>query len=124
MDILLTKDNDLDLIDNRIKLTSSSSDLIRQRLRNRLSLNKGEWKFNLLLGLPWVTSGDSEQILGKVESEFIDSKIKAEILKEDGVVKINSYVAQLNAKERIYSISCFVELIDNTTVELFERMTF
>lgn len=124
MDLLLDSNNDLDITNNRITFTKNSSDLIRQRLQIKLHMNKGEWKFNILFGLPWITSGNNPQIIGKNDKSFVDSIIKDEIKKTDGVTEILTFNSTLDAQQRSYSLQGFVKLIDNTTVEIFEELTF
>jgi len=123
MDLLLDLNNDLDLTNNKISFTKNSSDLIRQRLQIKLHMNKGEWKFNILFGLPWMTSGNDLQIIGKNDKSLIDSIIKNEIKATEWVSEILSYNSTLDTQERVYSIKSFVKLKDNVTIEIFEELT-
>ena len=120
MDILLNDDGDLDLTNNRIKFTETSSSLIRQRMRISLHMNKGEWQFNINKGLPWITHGNNPQILSKSSEGFADAVIRAAILETEGVRSISKFNRNFDKQLRTYSLSIEVQLDDATTVELFE----
>ena len=122
MDLLLTTTNDLDLINNRIKLTATSTDLIRQRMQLTLHVNQGEWQFNTAFGLPWMTAGKLPQLIGKNDKSYVDSIIKDKIRKIEGVKDILTYTTTLDQTTRLYAIKGTVALIDNTTVEIFEEL--
>ena len=86
-------------------------------------MNKGEWKFNLLFGLPWMTSSNNPQLIGKNDKSFVDSIIKNEIRATEWVAEILSFNSTLDVVERVYSVKSFVKLKDNTTIEIFEELT-
>ena len=122
MDLLLDSNNDLDITNNRIRFTRTSSELIKQRIHIKLNTNKGEWKFNTLFGLPWITSNNEKQLIGKQDRSFVDATVKEAIRSTEGVVEISEFSSSLDTKVRSYTLQVRVKLINNTTVQIFEEL--
>lgn len=124
MDLLLDNNNDLDLTDNKLSFTTTSSQIVRQRMQLTLHMNIGEWLFNTQIGLPWISKDNEEQLIGKNDKSYVDSIIRDEVRKIDGVVDVLSFNSHLDNTTRSYTLQAQVRLIDNTTVKLFEEIIF
>ena len=102
MDILLTKEGDIDLGGNfTMKLCSLEQDLVRQRIFITLKVNKGEWLYDLEYGTPWLENEyNNFSILGKVPLAVFNSEIRQQILSREGVAEILSYETVFNRETR------------------------
>ena len=104
MDLLLDSNNDIDLTNNLITLTSTTEKLTQQRLNIKLHTNQREWKFNISFGLPWITEGDQLQLSSKADKGYMDGVIQKAILETDHVLEILQYESHLDNTLRINSI--------------------
>lgn len=102
MDILLTKEGDIDLGDNfTMKLCSLEQDLVRQRIFITLKVNKGEWLYDLEYGTPWLENEyNNFSILGKVPITVFNSEIRQQILSREGVAEILTFDTTFDRQTR------------------------
>lgn len=79
----------------------SNSDEVRLLLIQRLQFIRGEWPYNLTVGIPFFTD-----IFTRPVSKYrVDSIFKAEILNTPGVRALVNYKSILDLKGRLFSIS-------------------
>lgn len=65
----------------------TAAEAVGQHIRQRLQTFLGEWFLDTGVGMPWL-----DQILGKkYDPALAESIVKAEIMKTDGVVSIESF---------------------------------
>lgn len=107
MDIKLNTDHDLDFDGEDLKLTSTESESLAQRLKVKLRTFKEEWFLDVDEGIPYYQS-----IFGKNRAkETIDIIFKNAILAEPEVVHILSFNSTISP-QRIYHLS-FTVLSEN-----------
>lgn len=78
--------------------------LTRSRLNIRLQMNKGEWKFNIDFGLPWVTPNLNPQLAGKVDKQYIDSVLRKAILELPEITNIITFESTLDRFNRFHTL--------------------
>ena len=122
MDLLWNSNGDLDISQNKLKLATTSSQQIKQRLYLRLFTNQGEWVFNTQLGIPWITAGKEMQILAKGSESFTEAIIRKVILETEGVQKINSFDISYDPISREGKINVKVQIIGDVEIEIFEEL--
>lgn len=108
MDFRYDKNGDIKLTNGLIHLEKQIENLTRSRLSIRLHCNKGEWKFNIEFGLPWIVEGSGEQLLGKFDKNYVDGVIKKTIMEQDHVVEILDYYSVIDSRNRLNTIKCSV----------------
>lgn len=118
MDIVLGLDGDVLLKNGKASLIQTTEELVAQRLRNRLSINRGEWPFNVNAGLPWVQDGDTQQLLYKTSEDFFISVIKEVILQDALISKVSNYTTNWDKLNGIYSADINVELVNGVELSL------
>jgi hypothetical protein len=100
------KTGDLDLTNNIIRKTQSIEELCRQQVEIALRAFRGEWKFNILFGTPYLKNDNNGlQILGKVDKRIVDAEIKSVIVGREHIVKLLDYTSTLDMNTRQLSIS-------------------
>lgn len=105
VDILLNAAGDLDLSGNTLKLTPTIEDNTRQRILITLSTNRGEWEFNILFGVPYLSNANNPtQLLGKVPKSFLDAAITEAILSKEDITSLNSYSSVLDKVTGVLTI--------------------
>lgn len=105
VDILLNAAGDLDLSGNTLKLTPTIEDNTRQRVLITLSTNRGEWEFNILFGVPYLSNANNPtQLLGKVPKSFLDAAITEAILSKEDITSLNSYSSVLDKVTGVLTI--------------------
>lgn len=106
-DIFLNKDtNDIELVNNQMRLTTSMQELSRQRVQIWLGLFKGEWFANIIAGIPYLKNPNNpEQLLGVTNKDTFDLAIKTGITTRSGIVELLSYSSTLDNATRVITIS-------------------
>jgi hypothetical protein len=110
----------------RVRALSSSGDLtfgqgtanflintpltVGQEVETRLALIQGEWYLDLTAGCPWNT-----KILGYDTASTRDLAIKSVILGTQGVKALLSYVSNVDAITRAFTVSADILTIYGTT---------
>ena len=88
--------------------TTSTSENLAQRLKNRLQTFKGEWFLDGTIGIDYFN-----QIAGKNRSKAaVDAIIQAEILKEQEVLQITAYSSVVDKTTRKITIQFTVRTVD------------
>lgn len=99
MDIKLNREHDLEFDGNDLKLTSTESESLAQRLIVKLRTFQGEWFLDVNEGIGYYQS-----ILGKNRAkETIDLIFKNAILSEPEVVNIISFESSISP-QRVYQL--------------------
>ena len=70
--------NDIDLVNNVMRLTANTEELSRQRVQIWLGIFKGEWFFNIVAGIPYLANDNNPvQLLGVgTNKDAFDREIK------------------------------------------------
>lgn len=98
--------DDIDFVNNTMRLTNTIEELTRQKVQIHLATFKGEWFANILAGIPYLANNNNpEQLLGKADKRFFDVAIKTGILSRDGIVDLTSYESVLNKNTRGITVS-------------------
>jgi len=86
---------------------------IGQRNEIGLSINQGEWIFDMLLGLPWI-----EMLSDKDTSQQdIKNLVKEELLKDDDIAEVTEIEADFTGEDRTLYIKFNAKLIDGEELE-------
>ncbi len=106
-DFLLDKTTgDISIVDEDLVLIATVEDLVRQQVLITLRAFRGEWKFNINYGVPYVSNDNNpDQILGKVNKATFDLAIREAILSVDGISGIQSYNSALDFTSQIMSVT-------------------
>jgi hypothetical protein len=98
--------NDIDLVNNEMRLTTTVQELTRQRVQIWLGIFKGEWFANVLAGIPYLANDNNPvQLLGVTSKDTFDLAIKTGITTRSGIVELLSYSSTLDKASRQISIS-------------------
>jgi hypothetical protein len=109
--------HDIDLTNQTMRLTSTSLELIRQRIDITLSMFRGEWFANIDVGVPYIKNDNNNiQILGASDTDVIDYYIRDAVLGVDGVTSIISYTSVTDKQLRTMSINFTVLTDENETL--------
>lgn len=111
-DLRLNSSNDLDIVDHAIPLVTDAA-AVAQHWAMRLRTVKGEWQFDLRVGVPYF-----EEIFGKPRLEAVEGIFRQVTLTTPGIFSIISFEMNLDRETRALSIVCQAKLIDLTTVTL------
>jgi hypothetical protein len=107
MDILLSDEHDLEFDGNDLKLTTTESESLAQRLKIKLLTYQNEWYLDVEEGIPYFQS-----ILGKNRAkETIDLIFKNAILSEPEVINIISFESSISP-QRVYQLRFTVRSLD------------
>ena len=84
--------NDIDLTNNTIRLTKSVEELTRQQVSITLNAFRGEWRFNIDFGVPYLANDNNQtQLLGAGDNtNLLDLAIKDAILSNEGCLLYTS----------------------------------
>lgn len=105
VDFLLSSSGDIDLTNNIMTLTPTTEELVRNRLLITLQTYRGEWNFNIVFGVPYLSNDNNPtQLLGKTEKEVFDSFLQVIIIEVEGVVSLVSYTSTLDEVSRRLSV--------------------
>tara|TARA_Y100001956_G_scaffold73300_1_gene79380 strand:- start:317 stop:676 length:360 start_codon:yes stop_codon:yes gene_type:complete len=89
---------DIDITGNKVRLTTSNIEEVRQKVEIRLRTFKEEWFMNVEAGLPYF-----QIILQKgVSKNYIDAQVKSVTLKTNGVIGIESFNSEIDNRTRTY----------------------
>jgi len=114
--LLLTDDNDLDISSNSFSVIDGA-DYIKQSLKTKLQLFKGESFLDLDKGIPYFQEILKKQAdLSRVETIF-----KQEIINTDGVVELLEFSLDYANSTRTLSIEFTVKTEDGI-IELSEEL--
>jgi hypothetical protein len=83
---------------------------VGQEVETRLALMQGEWYLDLTAGCPWHT-----EILGYNTTATRDLAIKSVILGTQGVKALLSYVSNVDAVTRAFTVSAEILTVYGTT---------
>jgi hypothetical protein len=98
--------NDIDLVNNEMRLTTTVQELTRQRVQIWLGIFRGEWFANVLAGIPYLANDNNPvQLLGVTSKDTFDLAIKTGITTRSGIVELLSYSSTLDKASRQISIS-------------------
>lgn len=98
--------NDIDLTNNKMRLTRNIEESSRQQVQIVLSCNTGEWFADISFGVPYLENeNNSTVLLGKVDKNFLDSFIKDAILSRENIVSIDSYASSLNNSSGLFTVT-------------------
>lgn len=108
-----------------LKLISTFGELVRQRVHITLKTFKGEWKFNILFGVPYIAnSNNTIQLLGKsVPKDIFDKYIRDAVLSVNGVDSITKFSSILDTSSRSVSISVECLLTDESTLSVLDTFS-
>ena len=111
MDIKLTTDNDIEVVNYAMSLIEED-EAIKQRLLVALQIFKGEWFLDTDLGVPYF-----QTIFQKgVTKGVVDSILKRKIEAVEGVSRIVSFTSTLNNATRDYSCTFVCKTTTNETI--------
>lgn len=103
MSELKTTSGDLAIEGNALVLVTGI-DEVRQRVEQRLQMNKNEWFLDTTAGLPWFAD-----IFAKGQSQnVIEALIKAEIIATPGVKELNSFEMTVDKTTRAAQITATI----------------
>jgi len=106
IDILLDADGDIDLTNNKIKLTSSVQESARQQALITLTTYLGEWYFNINHGIPYIKNDNNDiQLLGAGDNKnLIDLYLQEGIISNESVSKLLTYSSSLDKPHNTLSV--------------------
>src|SRR5690606_6447678 len=116
--------NDIDLANNTMRLTETTEESTRQRVLITLNTNRGEWKFNISFGVPWLSNEDNPiQLLGRTPKYIIDAAVKEAILSRKGIISLNSYSSETDKQTRIMTISFRAETEEGEIITVNDNIS-
>lgn len=124
MDLLLdTSTGDLDLgADGRLSLTSTTAQLVAQRLSIKLDAQRGEWFLDETWGVRYLDDDSAAAILVKDPNIVaIVSEIKAIILDTEDVLRLTAFDQSYSASGRTLTI-LFTVLVEDGSVDVVVLM--
>lgn len=108
---------DISIESNKIRLTESNLEEVRQKVQIRLKTFREEWFMNADAGLPYF-----QQILNKgVTKNFIDAQIKSATIRTDGVINIVNFSSELDTRLRTYTATLTVSTSEGIVVIEFSQ---
>jgi len=120
MDVLLDSTGDLYLGDDgRMDLTSSTAEVVKQRLELRLDSQRGSWFLDETWGVRYIDMGDNDAATILVKNPniiAIVSELKAIITSIEGVERITSFTQQFVPATRSFDITFTVTTEDDDVV--------
>ncbi len=105
-DLLLDQlTGDLAIINGDLVLIATTEQLVRQQVEITLRTFRGEWKYNINFGPPYVANANNPiQILGKTQKNIFDLHMREAILSVEGVTSLDSYSSSVNFTSQIASV--------------------
>jgi hypothetical protein len=101
VDLKLDPDTwDLDISNQDIQYVYDT-DAIQQHLRQRLSFFKGEYPYDLSVGVPY----HQEFFKKNFNPIIIDSSLKTTIIDTPGVIELTSFILDLNEATRVLDLN-------------------
>ena len=105
------------ILNKHIKLTTPR-ETITQRLKNKISLNYGEWFLHNQEGINWFGNGDMQGNIGRKLSELIlDSQIQEYIKNDKDVSEILEYKTNF-LESGNYDINISISTKNDQIIEL------
>lgn len=96
-DLLLDVNGDLSISNGDLQITPDIQNLVKQSLIITLKTFRGEWKYNINYGVPYVSNENNPiQILGKVKKNIFDLHIKEAIVSVPGIISLDSYTSDID----------------------------
>lgn len=114
MTALVTRENDLAIVNNRLVLSENNSDQeIQQRLMQNLQMFLGEWFLDITLGIPYL-----QLIFVKgVSPLIVSSSFREAILATDGIVGLERFdPVDYNPATRQIMINFVVRTVNNSLI--------
>lgn len=105
--------NDLVVEKGRLKLTTTLTEAVAQKIQCRLKVVQGEWFLDSSFGLPWFTR------IFKKAPDFNDIKtiFVSTILDTEGVDSLLSFTPKFNKKTRTYSFTFSAKLENGDIIQ-------
>lgn len=95
MDLKLDDDNDLIIEDGDLVLTTGS-EMVTQRIKQRLKTFYGEWFLDKTIGVPYI-----QQVFEKgADPIIIETAFKNEILADPAIIELTAFEITLNTTTR------------------------
>jgi hypothetical protein len=106
--------HDLAITKGELTFTEEKPESVAQRLKIKLLMFLGEWKFNIDFGVPYY-----QRIFEKgITKPVVDSIFRQQIIETPEVIKLISYSSDLNAMTREYSATFTVQAVDGQEITL------
>jgi hypothetical protein len=107
VDIFLNPNtNDIDFVNNTMRLTQNIQESSRQQVLIDLSTFKGEWFFDIQAGIAYLKNDNNqEQLLGTSDKSLFDVAIKGSITSRENIVEILSYSSVFDRQARTLTVS-------------------
>lgn len=112
MDIKLDNNHDLDFSSNTMKLTSTFSEEVGQRVKIALLYRKGEWFANVERGVPYAS-----QVFSKKEQlKTVEAFLRPYIEDVEGVRRVIRFTT--NIVNRKLTVAVLIETTESTTISV------
>jgi len=109
IDILINPaSQDIDLTNFTISLVKDIETLVRQKVAITLRAFRGEWVYNVLFGIPYISNtNNNTQLLraGTGTQRLLDFEIRSAILSKEEILRIDSFQSNINPQTRVYTVS-------------------
>lgn len=109
--VLNPRTNDLDVSQQRVRLTTTETEEIASRVKVALLMRRGEWFEDVSLGFPY-------RVIASVKNNkaFFDSFLQAYLLTIPGVAQVVDYVSTVDSNTRIIDARFSVRTTNNNTI--------
>lgn len=111
--LYINNDGDIEFDElNKFKVISGNSE-VAQRNKIAISINQGEWIFDILLGIPWVEMmSDKTTTMADYERE-----IKQILESDEAIKKVEKINTEYTSGTRHLKIDFIAKLVDGTRIE-------
>mgnify|MGYP000879999910 FL=1 len=103
---------DLAVSGGRLALVSGV-EAVRQRLKTRLSLWRGEWVLDRTVGVPYLT-----QVLGKIPRSTVEAVLRSVITTCPGVARLDTFALTVDEASREARLTVSVTTTDGGSTGL------
>jgi hypothetical protein len=106
--------HDLAITKGNLTFTQEKAESVAQRLKIKLQMFMGEWKFNVDFGVPYF-----QRIFEKgITKPVVDSIFREQIIQTPEVIKLIKYSSDLNPMSREYTATFTVQSVDGQEITL------
>ena len=111
--------HDLDLQEEQMRYITVQDEATRQRLAINLSTFKGEWRYNIIFGVPYLKNENNPiELLGKSPKALLDLEVRSVILGTEGVTGLVSYSSVEDKGTRGVTITFSATTTNESIIEL------
>lgn len=119
VDLKLDPDSWDIVIENQDISYINDTDAIQQHLRQRLSFFKGEYPYDLSIGVPY----HQEFFKKNFNPIVIDSSLKTTIIDTPGVIELTSFILDLDEPTRVLSLNFKVRAKNGEVIDYSDTIS-